>query len=447
MIEKTIPYVPKKQNIVPQVDALQWQCGRCQTRNWPEDTVCGGCGGSVPTVVHFSASTYEITLGQPIRLSWEVEGAISIQVLPDEEIATPQGMMDVYPRETTTYRLVANNEIGTFEQTLTLVLPAPEIYAFGAAETAIQVDYPVIFHWDVFNGDELIIDRGVGKVNGRSFQEVMLAEPGIYTLTARNASGEASATVELTLPLPEIGAFYAGSDVIRLDQASWLHWEVANASKVELLPGGEVTGETAIELFPERTTQYTLKASNFTGEVVRSLELVLPPPRIHYFEGNSAISTEGEPIELRWEVDNAYQIEILPDIGIVPAKGRKKIRPQQAYSPFELVAIGHSGRAEASFMVTMFPLPLGELQMVGEPELDLHMEVQDNNLEKSLPDLMDLEKEITRTNDEFVKELKIRRAMEMELTDDLLAMEKASIRSEIRHLFRRLKQKLNNNKS
>ncbi len=448
MIDKTVSYVPRKQTIVPPIAALQWQCGHCQTRNWAEDLVCATCEGALPTIVSFTASHMTITLGQAIRLAWEVEDALSVQVLPDEEIATPSGMMDVYPPATTQYRLIARNAIGTIEASLTLRLPAPKIVSFETAEEEIQVDYPTIFHWEVENGAEIFIDRGVGNVSGRSFWEQKLAEPGRYTLTVRNPSGEAQANVTLRLPLPEIGAFYAGSELIRLNQGNWLHWEVANASKVEVFPDiGEIASGTTLEVFPDRTTQYTLRATNFSGTVEKSLTLTLPPPRIHYFEGNSPISTEGAPVELRWEVEHAYQIEILPDIGKVPASGSRKIRPQQAYTHFYLVASGHSGRAEASFMVTLFPLPLEALAMAGEPESAMDMDLNNQKLEQALPDLKDLEKEITRTNDEFVQELTIRRALEMELTDELLALEKASIRSEIRNLIRKLKLKLNSKKS
>jgi hypothetical protein len=447
-MNKAIPYLPQKQTIVPKVDALQWQCGHCQTRNWPEDRACLGCGGELPVVHHFAASTQEIRLGEAIRLQWEVEGADKVQVLPDEEIATPSGMMDVYPQASTIYRLLATNPYGTTEVRLELVLPVPQILRFDAAEREILVDYPTIFHWEVENGAEIHIDRGVGKVANRSFVEVMLSEPGVYTLTARNASGEDTATVKLSLSPPEIGAFYAGSELIRLGQPNCLHWEVGNASKVELLPEpGDVSGQTSVELLLDRSTAYTLRASNYSGSVEASVQLTLPPPRILQFEGNSAISTEGEAIELRWEVENAFQIEILPNIGLVPARGKRKIKPEQAYTELQLVASGHSGRAEKSFLITLFPLPLDQLEITEDPEVVIDMDIKQNKRHHALPDLEALEKEITRTNDKIVKDLQIQRALEMELTEEMLAMKKASVRSELRMLFRKLKNKFTPNQT
>lgn len=445
-MDKAISSLPNKGTIVPSLKSLQWECGHCGHGNWKEAQTCKSCGAALPNVQLFEASTDEITLGEPIRLRWLVEDAIKVQVLPDEEIATPSGEMDVYPQATTEYLLIAENQTGRTEQRLTLTLSAPRISQFAATEDIIQVDYPCIFHWEVENGAELSIDRGVGNVSGRSFAEVLLEEPGIYTLTAKNASGEDHAQIELSLPLPEIGIFYAGSEIIKLDQASWLHWEVNNATEITLLPDGQdVSGLTKIELYPDRSTEYRLQAKNHSGMVEAKVQLTLPPPVIKEFSTSSPISTEGEPVILSWKVENAHRVEILPDIGAVEPEGFHKVRPQKAYTELRLCAYGHSGQSEQEVMITLFPLPLEEAMISGSDDTLFVMENQDQQIEHVNPEaaIRALEKNLTVENDLLVEELEIQRAKEMELTDEMLAMQKPSIRRELKAIIKRFKAKLN----
>ncbi|MFK7924740.1 MAG: zinc finger Ran-binding domain-containing protein [Bacteroidia bacterium] len=445
-MDKAISSLPNKGTIVPALKTLQWECGHCGHGNWKEASSCKRCAATLPVVSNFSASTNQITLGKPIRLSWDVQDAVNVQVLPDEEIATPRGEMDVYPQETTTYVLIAENKTGKTKQTLTLTLNAPKIIDFAATENQIQVDYPCIFHWDIENGAELYIDRGVGKVSGRSFAEILLEEPGIYTLTARNASGEDHAQIELFLPLPEIGVFYTGSEIIRLGQASWLHWEINNATEITLLPDvGDLTGQTKIELYPDQTTEYTLRASNFSGMVEAKVQLTLPPPVIKDFSTSSPISTEGEPVTISWKVENAYRIEILPDVGPVEPEGSCKIKPYKAYTDLRLCAYGHSGESEREIMITLFPLPLEEAMISGPTDTFIHMEKQDEQIQQVNPEqaMRNLEKDLTLENDFLVEELEIQRAIEMELTDEMLAMQRPSIRRELKSLVKKVKNKLN----
>ncbi|MEL6653695.1 MAG: zinc finger Ran-binding domain-containing protein, partial [Bacteroidota bacterium] len=125
-MDKAISSLPNKGTIVPSLKSLQWVCGHCGHGNWKEAQTCKSCGAALPSVQLFEASTYEIRLGEPIRLRWLVEDAIKVQVLPDEEIATPSGEMDVYPQATTEYLLIAENQTGRTEQRLTLTLAAPQ---------------------------------------------------------------------------------------------------------------------------------------------------------------------------------------------------------------------------------------------------------------------------------------------------------------------------------
>lgn len=420
-----------------------WDCGKCGHANAASDTSCSQCRGKLPVVALFKTSRKQITLGEPIRLSWEVFDADTIDMYPSSERVPAKGMMDVYPDETTQYTLVARNKIGAREISVEVVLPAPRIRYFDATDTHIQIGFPTIFHWEVENGAELELDMGIGNVTGRSFTEALLTKPGICTLTARNKSGIDTATLDLSIDLPEILSFYAGNDTIRLGEANVLHWDIANAEKIFLEPANlEFFEETGTEVYPDKTTTYTLRAVNDAGEVSESLTLHLPPPKILHFGTDKELSTEGEPIELFWNIENAFQVSIDHGIGEVEPSGHTKFKPVQAYTYLTLTATGHSGEVKRTIQLTRFPIPLEESLMPLSPELTEDMDFNDQKFNDSLRELENLEEQLKRAEKQKRREALIKKAQEMELTEDMLAMKKPSIFSEIQSFLKKIKPSL-----
>ncbi|MEO0468765.1 MAG: hypothetical protein AAF206_04020 [Bacteroidota bacterium] len=394
-------------------------------------------------LIDFSASTDQIRLGEPIRLQWNVAHADKVMILPGEEWVSPEGMMDIFPEASTEYTIVAINAFGRRESRLQFHLPAPVIQSFQTTEKNIQIEYPSIFHWEVDNGAKLRIEPEVGNVSSRSFHEAYLTQPGTYTLIAENASGRATAEVELALPLPEISDFFTGNDVIRLGQGNTLHWDIKNAVDITIEPEiGDVSGTTSVEVFPNQSSTYTLRAQNASGTVEASLSLTLPAPRIIEFGGSSELSTEGAPVELYWEVENAYQVILDQEIGEVPVSGSIKVKPTRAITQYHLLAIGHSGQAVQTFRLMKFPLPIEEDLLYPGTEIQPLMKLKDQEIKQEMPSLEDMEKEIQQLNQNHLRDLHIQRVQEMELTEELLAMEKASVRRAIRNIWMKLTGKM-----
>jgi hypothetical protein len=423
----------------------KWQCGSCGSKNEPGSFSCHSCEGKLPMILLFKANTRNITLGEPIRLSWEVLECQSVTINPGEELLENKGILDVYPDETTEYILHAANEIGSRQLSLKVSLAPPNIQDFRASDPTVVIDYPTILQWKVENGAELSLNMDIGDVSGLSFTEAYLTQPGICTLTATNKSGTDVAEIQLFQKLPEISAFYALNQTIKAGEPNTLIWEVSNADKLILEPLGEdVTGQTSVDVFPDRTTTFTLKASNYSGEVSEKIPLTLPPPRIIHFMGNKSVSTEGEPIELSWEVENAYHVEIDNEIGQVDTTGKIKVKPTQAYTFFTLRAIGYSGEDAQTFQLTRFPIPLEESFIPASSEISAKMDFNEKQLQDSLSQIEQLEKELERKNREAQKasrEMRIKRAQEMKLSDDMLQLEKASMRTEIQNIIRKIKNK------
>ncbi|MEZ4776574.1 MAG: hypothetical protein R3D00_25585 [Bacteroidia bacterium] len=423
-----------------------WVCGKCQAENPVANTSCLGCKGVLPVITLFKASHKKIALGTPIRLSWEVFEADTVELNPGEEVLPKKGMMDVMPDETTEYIITARNEIGARTLAVEVVLDAPQIHYFDATDTQIQVDFPMIFHWEVENGAELSLDMGIGDVSGRSFTEAMLTQPGVCTLTARNKSGEDSVSITLTIGKPDIISFYAGGETIRVGEPNILYWEVLNAEKVILEPDGlELTGLSSTEVFPDRTTAYTLRAVNAAGDVSRSLTLTLPPPKVLHFGGEKELSTEGEPLDISWRVENAHTVTIDNEIGEVETSGEIRFRPVQAYTYLTLTATGYSGEISQTIQLTRFPIPLEESLIPVNHELSDDMDLNEKQFDQTISELEKLENELQKAHKQRIKEAQIKKAREMSLTDEMLSLKKASVRSELQHIIRRFKSMFSSN--
>ncbi|MCI4670803.1 MAG: zinc finger Ran-binding domain-containing protein [Bacteroidia bacterium] len=420
-----------------------WTCGSCGHTNKAEDLECHSCGGKLPVVSLFKAQRVYLVDIQRIELSWEVHEADEVMLVPGNEYLPAKGTFEVSAEVGDLYVLMAKNQYGTRRlMTRARALP-PQIHSFTCIDDKIQLGYPVIFQWDVEHCESLFISE-VGEVTGRGYAEVEIRKPGIYTLTAKNESGEVSKNLELFLPQPEVSSFYAASETVELGMPITLFWEAHNYESLRLMPYGlDVTEKTSHDVYPDRTTDFYLLAKNLSGDVMRKVTLRLPPPRISYFGSEDGISTEGSPVELRWQVENAFKVTMNQGIGEVPVNGTIEVRPEKAYTDYEIIAIGHSGVEKSSFRVTRFPIPLEEQMFLLDTPDPYELTLQLPPPNKQLMPMPQRKNENPTTEEEIAKEqdYQVWRAQQMMLTDDLMRMEKASIRTEFKKIIARLKKK------
>lgn len=419
-----------------------WTCGSCGHTNKAEDLECLSCGGKLPLVSLFKAQRVYMVDMQRIELSWEVHDAAEIVLVPGNESLPAKGTFELSAEVGDLYVLLAKNQYGTRRlMTRARALP-PQIHNFRCVDNRIQLGYPVIFQWEVAHTERLFISE-VGEVTGQGYAEVEIRKPGKYTLTARNESGETSRVVELFLPKPEIGSFYASTEVVELGMPITLYWEAHNYESLVLMPyGHDVTEKTSLDVYPDRTTDFYLVAKNESGDVRQKITLVLPPPRIRYFGAEDGISTEGSPVELQWQVDNAFKVTMNNGVGEVPINGTIEVRPERAYTDYEIIAIGHSGVEKSTFRVTRFPIPLEEqLLSLDTPEpYELTLTLPPPNKQLMV---MPQRKNENPTEEEIAREqdFQVWRAKQMLLTEEMMRMEKASIRTEFKKIISRIRKK------
>ncbi|MEO1414195.1 MAG: Ran-binding zinc finger domain-containing protein [Bacteroidota bacterium] len=442
-----------------------WQCSSCNHINKSEALVCANCHQALPVIALFKAHQIHSLSGDLIRLQWEVFEATEVLMIPGHQIFPSNGTLEITPDVGLEFTLVARNASGSRQITTQAVSLPPVIQSFTAVDTEISLDYAVILQWEVENVQQLELDRGIGDVSGKGFVEVYLDEPGPVTLTATNESGSVSQQLHLTLKKPEIHTFQSNTSNIQLGVPISFFWDTLNAAEVTLMPDEiDVTDYNQIDLFPEKTTTYTLVGRNRAGEVRKSIKLTLPPPRINHFGSDHAVSTEGSLVELSWDVENAYRVYISHEVGEVEVRGSTKVRPNQAYTDYILTAEGHSGVTQASFKVTRFPVPLEESLFVldtPEPEL-LLMKQNESQMPKPLPEKnkqqhaeppqppeSEVRAEQQAPSPETIEQDKfhIWRAQQMMLTEEMMRMEKASLRKEIKQILKKVRNKLGPKKS
>jgi type 1 glutamine amidotransferase len=169
---------------------------------WVVMAACGGeisefGGPAAATIRSFDASPTMLTEGESARLSWIASGALSL----DQGIGNVSGQsVTVTPAATTTYTLTASTAGGSTTSSLTVTVAkaagAPRINAFSAAAPTISRGGSTSLTWNVSGATSLSLDQGIGAVTGES-KSVSPTETTVYTLTAHNAAGSASATTTL----------------------------------------------------------------------------------------------------------------------------------------------------------------------------------------------------------------------------------------------------------
>jgi hypothetical protein len=214
--------------------------------------------------------------------------------------------------------------------------------------------------WKFENADSITIDNGIGVVELKGECVVNIKKNTIFTLNASNRYAERKFQIKILLPKPVIEIFESDTSIIDLHKRVQFNWKVRNAEKVSISDFGEVTGLSSKEIKIKESKRITLIAENESGKVNKTIELTLPKPEILVFDASKYLITEGEYINLFWEVRNAEKINI-NKVGKVDAleKGEIKTSPKES-SKYVLIARNSSGEASQELKIEVEPMPIIE---------------------------------------------------------------------------------------
>lgn len=217
-------------------------------------------------ILAFRAAPTDIRFGESSNLIWETENADSVTIDTIGSVR-PTGTATVSPRETTTYRLTATNKGGSVSSTATITVlrpAAPRITSFTADPIEIGEGESSTLNWRVEQGATEVEITGLGQQTLVGNTRVSPTETTTYILTARNAGGEATASVTVkVIPRVRITSFAANpATTEKPGDPARLSWETVNATEVSISGIGAVAASGAADVRPDKTTNYTITARN-----------------------------------------------------------------------------------------------------------------------------------------------------------------------------------------
>ncbi len=200
----------------------------------------------------------------------------------------------------------------------------PSIEFFRSSETAIDTVRPVALSWKVSNAYRVDIHDGyrnlvLPALGNENYIEVWPELTATYTLTAYHENGQ-RATQALTIAVapPRIDQFYASTPVLYSLEPVRIFWRVSGGQRISLFDAtknitySDLAKENSLELFPEKTTIYTLTVMG-PGNYYLSQQItvaVFITPTIDYFTAAPFVVEPGQASELRWQVRNAKRVDL-----------------------------------------------------------------------------------------------------------------------------------------
>jgi hypothetical protein len=246
----------------------------------------------------------------------------------------------------------------------------PVIIEFSNSPSTINSGGTSTLLWNVTGADSVSIDQGIGQVNAAGTRVVSPATSTVYTISASNSAGTVTRSSLTTvnsvlLTPPVIIEFSNNPATINSGGTSILLWNVTGATSVSIDQGIGLVGAAGTRVVsPLTSTVYTISATNSAGTVTRSAVTTvnsaqLPPQTSN---SNPVISFTATYIganqwQLNWNVSNATQISIEPDIGTL----NQNFNPQGSHivtitsgqtKTYRLKAINNWGWAYWDVMLT-----------------------------------------------------------------------------------------------
>ncbi|MDP1832465.1 MAG: hypothetical protein Q8K67_10440 [Geothrix sp.] len=238
----------------------------------------------------------EVRPGDSVLLAWACPQVPQIRLEPGGMVLPGRFQVTIRPAYTTTYRVFdarpGGPELG---QTEVRVIPGmalgepARICSFDSSARAVLPGEPVVLRWECAGSAKVRLEPGGLELDGKSEITVTPLENTRYTITANNAAGGQSRTLEVSvlgrltaaLPAPAtVCTFEASRTVVKPGEQVDLRWICQGNAKVRLEPGGlELDGQSSIAVVPDKTTVYTLSVSNLLGGSSRSVEVRVEAPR------------------------------------------------------------------------------------------------------------------------------------------------------------------------
>jgi hypothetical protein len=150
----------------------------------------------VPLISDFACEPCVVKPGGGTTLSWSLSGATAAYL--DGQGVTAPGSTVVYPDQTTTYRLVAINDEGRSEQTVTVVVQGlPTIHYFTCLPCQVSEGEQSTLSWDLSGATAAYLDNQGVPAPGSTV--VVPGQTTTYRLVAVSDAGSVERLVTVTV--------------------------------------------------------------------------------------------------------------------------------------------------------------------------------------------------------------------------------------------------------
>lgn len=220
-----------------------------------------------PKIKLFEIDKERILAGNKINVTWETINSSKTQITGVGEVnSMGNRLIKVEEHE---IRLIAENELGQVEAIKTIeIIPQPVIHRFSSDHSNIKAGKTTKLSWSIDYAKTITLKSPTDEldVTVMSELEVSPIEDTTYTLIVLAGDEKTLISKEITIRvLKDVAINDFSSDIPQTleSQPVVLRWNVANADKIMLYPNDiDVTKQTSIKVFPNRTVIYRLVASN-----------------------------------------------------------------------------------------------------------------------------------------------------------------------------------------
>ncbi|MBT7698039.1 MAG: sugar-binding protein [Desulfobacterales bacterium] len=225
-------------------------------------------------IVNLTVDNTAINKGESVTLSWTSENATSCTI--DNEIGAVDlnGSLLITPNATTTYTIIASNQISSASNSISVIVtwPEPGIY-FSATPQQIISPGSSTLSWTTTNATSVSIDNGIGSVALNGSFEVNPSETTTYIITASNPdlSVTAQQVITVTHNPPQVADFSVSNSEINYGDSVTLSWNVQNAESIYISNGiGEVASSGSMVIMPDYTTTWHMTAFSKKGGLINA---------------------------------------------------------------------------------------------------------------------------------------------------------------------------------
>ncbi len=319
---------------------------------------CTADPASVPRIASFSAAPERLNPGETVTLIWEAYDVPGVVIDPRIGPQDPVGFALDRPLVSTNYRLTVPDGSGLFAELLVEVAGAPRVLGFDATPRSLAPGESARLSWRTVDATQVRLEPGGERLPPEGGLDVTPETTTTYQLVATRgleSSEPRALTVVVAGDGPRIRTFRAEPQSVGVGDAVRLEWATEGAVQVALDQGlgpRPLAGE--VEVFPQRTTVYTLSAAGPTGGVTQASLTVQvlsgEPPVIRSFAAAPGRVPPGGQSRLSWDVGEAEGVSLEPGLGGQPPKGELEVAPTET-TAYRLRAFGAGAEVEATVTV------------------------------------------------------------------------------------------------